>query len=73
MKWKRTRYEYGDTWSIPSREGKTSSEVEVWIDLTAILEIRIDPRTGKPWRSMKAAREWFTEVTEWTKNKEKNA
>jgi hypothetical protein len=31
---------------------------------TAIeLSILTDPRTNKPWRSMKAAREWYNEVT----------
>jgi hypothetical protein len=28
------------------------------------IEVFRDPRTGKPWRSMKAAREWFDEMQE---------
>ena len=24
-----------------------------------VLSIMLDPRTGKPWKSMKAAREWY--------------
>ena len=47
---------YGDGQGISvQREGRTVCPF--------VLEMTTDPRTGKPWRSMKAAREWFDQVT----------
>jgi len=67
MKWKR-HYQYpnGQQWWLEpepytSASAITKSGHGVWG--WPCLEVWHDPRTGKPWKSMKAAREWFDEVT----------
>ena len=60
-KWKRVRYAGNDRWYLES--GKEDAAARVWDVGELELEIWKDPRTGKPWKSMKAAREWFDLVS----------
>jgi hypothetical protein len=54
MKWKRRDVYRGYEWST---DGAT-------VTRGPGIYISKDPRTGKPWKSMKAAREWFDEMQE---------
>jgi hypothetical protein len=47
-----------------TKHGRIPAYVETTGTSRHTLVVDIDPRTGKPWRSMKAAREWFDEVAD---------
>ena len=58
--WNRTVYSTGKIWvtgHYKDFQHKEKGFASVYVELL------IDPRTGKPWKSMKVAREWACDVT----------